>query len=477
MNYFREIVIRKEEFESVFYPDSVGIVGASRDKSKAGNMFLDRLKSSGFEGNIYPINPNAEEINGIKAYESVKSVPGSLDHVIISISSQIILDVLDECGEKGVEVVHIFTAGFSETGDKNGASLEEKIMEKSNEYGFSIIGPNCIGAFCTRSKLPSTFTQLGEPGFVSFISQSGGHVEKLVMDGLSRGIKFSKGISIGNACDLDSADFLEYLSNDSETQIIALYLEGGKNGERLSEVLRETTKPVVVWKGGRTRAGARAASSHTASMSGSEAVWSGVLKQTGCVKVNNIQEWLDMILSFQSLSKIEDNKVALIGGLVDGAGGRSVAGSDACIDAGLSLPRFSKKVQVELENTIPQAGSIIKNPLDLSQVGRDLDSLSKVLDILSKSSNISLILMNFDTSILIKYRRFLKSSISSIAERLIDFEKSGKKQLAVVSPPNCEKKRIDIENRLMDAGIPVYPTLTRAAKALGNITNYWKERY
>lgn len=465
---------KRNNFDSAFYPESVAVIGASREETKFGNFFFERLISSDFEGDVYPINPKADGVLGVESYPDLKSVPDSIDYAIVSVPSGAILDVLVECGEKGVKIVHIFTAGFSETGETENVDLEKKIVKKANKYGFRVIGPNCIGTFCTRTKLPSTFERLGEPGSVSFVSQSGGHLEKLVREGIDRGIKFSKGVSVGNACDLETADFLKYFSNDPETEIVGVYLEGVENGQRLLKVLREMEKPVVVWKAGRTTAGGKAASSHTASVAGSVKIWNGILSQTCSVKVDNLQEWKDTILAFQDIPNINDRNIGLIGGLIDGAGGRSVAGSDTCAEEGLNLPSFSRKVKKELEKLIPQAGSITRNPLDLSQIAGNLKTISRILNLLEEDPNISSALINLDLPTLSKYRKFLEPTLDKIVQLLTNFEKKSQLPLIVVTPTTNEKELEKHEKKLTDAQIPTFPTMTRAAKAIRNIVQYFE---
>jgi len=253
---------RVREFERIFYPRSIALVGASKDSRKMGSRWAKALIDSGFNGPVYPVNPSGGEFFTAKVYSSLKAIPGPVDLVICCIPRAFVLDLLDDCAAKQVSAVHFFTAGFRETGEAQWIHMEEEVARRAQKGGFRIIGPNCIGVSCPEHKLPyGASSVVGKPGPVGFISQSGGHAGKLMVIGLTRGIGFSKIASIGNCCDLGSADFLEYMAIDPKTNVVGLYLEGPRDIQRLFEVMRAASerKPVVVWKGGATEAGAKAA--------------------------------------------------------------------------------------------------------------------------------------------------------------------------------------------------------------------------
>jgi acyl-CoA synthetase (NDP forming) len=464
-----------EEFEPVFYPKTIAIVGASRNEQKMGSVYLNGLLAGGFEGKLFPVNPKTEEIMGVKAFPSVSSIPDPVDYVIITVPRDLVLDVLEDCALKKVRVVQIFTAGFSETGAEEGNKLEEGIIKKADKGKFRIIGPNCIGVFSPKNKM--RFFGAGESGFVAFISQSGGHVAKIILDGMTRELQFSKIVSFGNGCDLNDTDFLEYLAIDPETKIIGIYLEGTKDGKKLFKLIKETSKikPVVVWKGGRTDTGAKAAASHTGSLAGSYTIWNDAVKQAGAVNVESFEELVDTLLAFQFLPKIENNNVALIGGFADGAGGASVAGSDACASAGLNLSPFSKEIDEMLNDLIPLEGSITVNPLDLSRLEGNLDVLSRIIGLIDSDPRTDIIIINEDIDII---SFFLSPSMPGrITDLLIESKKVCKKPMVVVSPPALlHDKRAKEENKLSDAKIPVYPSIDRAAKAIMNVITYWRHR-
>jgi len=246
----------------------------------------------------------------------VLDIPESIDFAMITVPAKIVPSVLEDCLAKGVKAVEIFTAGFSETGEK-GRILEEELV-KITKRGIRAIGPNCFGVYCPASRLTllpgADFST--ESGPVAFISQSGGHAQEIAREATGSGIRFSKVISYGNACDLNEVDFLEYLAHDPETRIIAAYMEGPRDGQRFMKLVQDVskTKPVLIWKVGLTREGAQAVSSHTASLGGEEATWGAFFKQTGAVRVESKEELIDTIMALLHLPPSTGRRVAVIGG-------------------------------------------------------------------------------------------------------------------------------------------------------------------
>ncbi|MDY6966612.1 MAG: CoA-binding protein, partial [Halobacteriota archaeon] len=290
------------EFEEIFNPKSVAVVGAS-SSMKFGSFFLNSLKGFGFEGALYPVNPKEDEIMGLKSYPTVKDIPGEVDFVGISVPAKYVPDVMRDCAEKGVKAVEIFSSGFNEL-DGNGIALEKEIVQIAREANFRIIGPNCFGIYCPKSKLTLLpgYDFSKESGPVAFIGQSGGYSADMCVRAKGWGINFSKLISYGNASDLNETDFIEYFGCDPETKIITAYIEGVR-GDRFVEVIRDVTKdkPVIIWKGGLTNSGSRAVASHTGSLGGQEILWKAVFKQTGAIQASSLEEIIDTTLAFLHL--------------------------------------------------------------------------------------------------------------------------------------------------------------------------------
>ncbi|GAG93322.1 unnamed protein product, partial [marine sediment metagenome] len=270
------------------------------------------------------------------------------------------------------------------------------------------------------------------------------------------------------ACDLNAIDFLGYLKQDPETRIIALYLEGITDGRRLYQLLAEISpiKPVVLLKGGRTEVGREMAMSHTGSLAGSAAVWKAAMKQAGVIEVSTLEEMADTLMALQELPPIAGNRIAIVSQLGGGAGGAGVLAADVCTSLGLELPPFTREIKDKLKSIINAPGSILRNPLDLSLVGRQPALLRKVLELLAGLADIDLIMLNERPTFLLAL--VSKAELQAINDVLVDFQHSDEKPLVVISPPGGmhEKERVKVERRLSQAGIPVYPSFERAAKAI-----------
>ncbi len=464
-----------KEFEAMFNPQSIAVVGASSGR-KIGGVVVRNLQLSGYKGKIFPVNPTEREILGLKAYPNVREIPEPVDYAIIMVPAAVVLGVIDDCAAKRVKVVQLFTAGFSETGEAEPIRLEREMVVRARRAGIRLLGPNCVGISVPAKRIPvETTGVVGQPGDIAILAQSGGHTETLASAGLSRDICFSKLISFGNACDLNAIDFLEYLKEDPETRIIALYLEGITDGRRLYQLLAEISpiKPVVLLKGGRTEAGREMAMSHTGSLAGSAAVWKAAMKQAGAIEVNTLEEMADTLMALQELPPITGNRIAIVSQLGGGAGGAGVLAADVCTSLGLELPPFPGEIKDKLKSIINAPGSILRNPLDLSLVGRQPALLRKVLELLAGLADIDLIMLNERPTFLLAL--VSKAELQAINDVLVDFKRSDKKPLVVISPPGGihEKERVEVEGRLLEASIPVYPSFERAAKAIGNIIRYW----
>jgi len=273
-----ELLARGRDLEYIFHPRSIALVGITSDPASfAGLGFLRGLLEFGYEGHIYPVNPKASEIRGLRAYPSVRDVPGPVDHVISLVPAHVALQLIEDCGAKGVKTVHLFTAGFIETGAKEGEQLQAELLTRARRLGIRLIGPNCMGIHYPRTGITFDMRYPQEAkkvGGISFFSQSGGNAVDLLHVGPRRGLFFNKVVSYGNATDLNECDFLENFAADPDTEIIAGYIEGVTDGRRFWQAMKHVAKlkPVIVLKGGRTAAGTGAVTSHSGSIAGSEDV-------------------------------------------------------------------------------------------------------------------------------------------------------------------------------------------------------------
>ena len=467
-----------KELEPVFYPKSIAVVGASAASIKAGSLWVWSLKSAGFPGRIYPVGSSGGRIADLEIFPNLRLVPREIDYVIVSIPRQSVLELLDDCAAKNVKAVQFFTAGFSEV-DTQGRKLEEQMLEKARQGHIRIIGPNCIGVYCPEHKIPFPLGILGESGPVGFVSQSGGIATKLVTTGIARHINYSKVVSFGNGIDLDAGDFLQYLAADPKTKVIGAYLEGTRDGAHLFNTMKEVAKvkPLVIWKGGRTEAGAQAAMSHTGSLASSAAIWSAMLKQAGAIEVHSLEELTDTLLIFQQLRHWQGNSAAIIGGLADGGGGNSVAAGDACMENGVKVPPLSLETKQELSKLLGEVGSILRNPVDVSQAQfRGLAALFQAIDLIARDTVIDIVLIQEDIDILLPI--YSQKGLEEINEFFIELGSRQNKPIVVVLPPgSAEPERLQIEQKLLAASIPVFCSMERAAKAIHRLNQYscWQE--
>jgi len=475
-----------EVLEEILHPQSVAVVGASGNERSWGYSYTSHLLDYGFRGSIYPINPRYPEILGVKAYPSLSAVPGPVDYVISCVPSTEVLGMLDECAGKGVKAVHLYTARFSETGRKHAADLEREILRRARGYGIRLIGPNCMGVYHPGHGVAFAYNLPREAGPVGMLSQSGGGAAIFVRLAGRRGIRFSKVISYGNALDFSECDYLEYFMSDAETRVIAVYLEGVKEGRRFVRTLREAAseKPVIVVKGGRGGAGTRAVASHTASLAGSMETWDALVTQAGAVPAANFEELVDLVLSFCALPPIRGPRVGIAGA----GGGPSVLSADECEEAGLEVVDLPPEMRRELRDRGIEIWDWVGNPVDVSIIGgfglTDMDMLRLMADSLHFDILIGLIneLIMFTLSRGEGAEMRLKGAVEGY-RRLK--EESGKPLLAIIGDDGsgreeygdrCGEVISQGRTDLIAAGIPFYPTIGRAARAARKVMEYYQRR-
>ncbi len=345
-------------FERVFSPDSVAIIGASRAEGKVGRVVLDNI-INGFTGKIYPINPGADEISGLTCYPDIGSSP-PVDLAVIVVPAIAVPDVLEACGIKGVPNVVVISAGFKEAGE---AELETRCVEIVRRYGMRMLGPNSLGFVSTYSNLNASFAGSSAlQGNIGLASQSGALCTAILDWANVGGIGFSRFISLGNKADISENDVIDALVEDEKTNVIVLYLEGIKYGKRFMDVASSAThkKPVVIIKSGRTRAGAKAVSSHTGTLAGSDAAYDSAFHQSGVIRAESIEEVFDYALAFSYQPIPSGDAIAI----VTNAGGPGVLAADACESLGVTIATFEKRTIDALRSSLPPAAGIY-NPVDV----------------------------------------------------------------------------------------------------------------
>lgn len=356
------------DFERLFNPKSLAIVGASKDLEKSGGNFLKGLIDRGFKEKLYPVNPKESEIMGLKTYHSIGEIPDEIDLAIFTIPAQFVPQAMSQCSQKGVKFVIVHSAGFSELGP-DGKRLEQEMLCFARQGSVRVIGPNCMGMYSPSARINTVLSGMisdTEAGPVAFAGQSGWVTENVIQLGFERGLRFSKVVSIGNQSDLAVEDLLEYLGDDPATRVIAFYIEGIKNARKFLSVATRVSKkkPVIVWKGGRTKIGARAAASHTGSLAGDGIIVDAALTQSGAIIARNLEELLDLAVGFTCPVLPKGKRL----GLLVEAGGGAVSGSDAAESLGLEIPVFPEQIQNELVARLTGAippFSRPRNPVDL----------------------------------------------------------------------------------------------------------------
>jgi len=340
-------------------------VGASDDASKHGHRLLKNLIGGGYEGRIYPVNPNAQTVLGLKSYASLGAIPERIDLAVIVIPASLVLDTVREAIDAGVGALVIITAGFGETGE-NGRRIQAEIAELCNRANTPMVGPNCMGICNFPAKLTAVFNDLkSAPGTVSFISQSGTYGVTTLNYGLKMGIDFNTFVSSGNEAVTQFSDYLEHLGNDPDTRVIMGYIESLRDGARFARIAKEVTKkkPVVAMKFGRTRKGSLAAASHTGALTGTHAIYSSVFRQCGVIEVTRTHDLLNVALALSVQPPMRGNRVAIIGA----SGGFAVAATDYLEEHGLEVPTFSEELQQRIRREADtRAYASLQNPIDLA---------------------------------------------------------------------------------------------------------------
>jgi len=349
-------------FEQFFSPKSVAVIGASREPEKLGSQILSNILSGQYPGKVYPVNPKATEISGLKCYPDVSSIPDIPDLAIVVVPAKIVCSVIEECGKKGTKAAIVISAGFKESGDE-GRKREQELVNVAKKYGCRIIGPNCLGIIDTYSDLNVSFAPvMPGKGSIAFISQSGALISAVLDWSRKQKIGFSRIISMGNMADVSESELIEACAEDERTKVILFYVEGVKDGkEFINRVSKITTKkPVIAIKAGLTGSGSKAASSHTGSLAGMAEAYSAAFKKTGVLQVAHMEELFDLSLAFAYQPPIKGDRIAII----TNAGGPAVIATDAVEKQGLKIAPLSEQTMKTLKENLPPAANT-HNPVDV----------------------------------------------------------------------------------------------------------------
>ncbi|HVO77838.1 MAG TPA: acetate--CoA ligase family protein [Methanomassiliicoccales archaeon] len=447
--------------KALFEPRSIAVIGAAREEMKVGHIVLKNLIESGFKGPLYPVNPKADEIEGLKCYPTIVDVPGDVDLAVISVPNVFVPKVMEECGKKKVQAAIVISAGFKETG-KVGAELELQVGDIARSYNIRVLGPNCLGLINSQMKMNATFlNEYPREGTVAITSQSGA-ICSVVLD-WARGTKigFSKFISVGNKVDVDEADLVKYLRNDPSTKVIGMYIEGTNRGVEFMKEAKETSaaKPILALKAGRTDTGARAASSHTGALTGSDKVYDAAMRQSGVMRVANLDDLFDALTVFASMPMPGPGGLAI----VTNAGGLGVLAADSCGDSGMTMASFAPETIAKLKSYLPEEANFY-NPVDVvgdARTDRYEFAMRTVMDDPDVSS---LLVMLAPTELV---------DIPAIGRLVASFVGKVRMPLAAAFVGGEDvAKGVAI---MREAGVPCYESPDRAVRALALMADYQKE--
>ena len=456
--------LRNMEF--VFNPKSAAVIGASGNPGKLGYQVMRSLTAGEQPGKIIPINPKREQIMGLKALPSVMDEEGEIDLAVVVLPANQVVATVKECVSKGVKGIILITAGFREIEDSAGDHLQEEIATLANRAGIPIIGPNCFGVFNVNCGMNATFnpefSSMIKPGKVGLMSQSGGMAGVIGYQSVDRHVGFSKIISLGNRCNVDFADMLSYLMEDSDTEVIAMYVEGIDEPRHLLELASQFRgkKPIIVYKAGRSSVSDLASQSHTGSLAGKFEIYRGAFRQAGFIDVDTSTQLLDVAQALVLSSLPKDPNVAVL----SGQAGPAMVICDVCEANGLKIKPFGPKTQGKLNEFLPPL-TIRTNPVDLGPAWHKMSVLKSTIQTILEDESVSALLLFFA----------LGETFSGLSEL---FGEMGGRKPILSSIPIEPGSRWDTEIKsLEESGILVnYPTPERAAMAMAGLWEYSRIR-
>lgn len=452
-----------EAMEALFRPRAVAVIGASDNPSKLGSHVMRSLIEGGYPGPIYPINPGKKEVFGIQTHASISQIQTPIDLGIIVLPAEQVPQILLECGEKGIKAIVLITAGFKEIEDRKGEQLQEEILRIAEKYGIKIIGPNTFGVVNLHHPLNASFTpefSRAKKGKISLLSQSGGMSHLMAFLSMRENLGLSKVVGLGNRCNVDFWDMLEYLNEDPETQVIVMYLEGVDKPRKLIEVAQRMNqkKPILAYKVGISSTSDRASQFHTGSLAGNYEIYLGAFRQAGIFSVQSSEELLDTAKAFSLSLLPKGNHVAVL----SGQAGPGMAACDVCEREGLFISPFSSETQKKINTLLPPL-AIRSNPVDMGPAWYDSKAIQGIVEAVLEDQKIDAILL------CIMFASANRSAVGILADSLTRLERKKPILCCISAPEGIWDEEIQ---RLEASGIPNFQTPERAAKALANLTHY-----
>ncbi len=459
--------MNNESLRNFFAPQSIAVIGASRQPGTIGYQIVHNLLEHRFEGVVYPVNPKATAIHSVPAFPSVSAIPGPVDLAMVVVPKQFVLDVVDECGRKGTKAAVIISAGFREIGGE-GIERERQLVDLARSYEMRLVGPNCMGVLNTAPavSMNATFAPtMPPPGPTSFMSQSGAMGVTILDYAYELGLGIHQFVSAGNKADVSANDLLEYWEEDPETRVILMYLENFGNPSKFTRIASRVSrrKPIVLVKSGRTVSGARAASSHTGALAATDVATDALLAQCGVIRVDTVGELFDVARSFEDVPLLTGNRVAI----VTNAGGPGIIAADACESQGLEVVELTDSTLTALREAFPEEASV-RNPVDMI-ASADPDSYRVALRAILSDPNVDAVIAAFVPPLTV--------SQPEVARAIVDVHRElpDKPLLAVLmGRAGLPEGRA----QLQEAGVPAYIFPESPARALAAMNRYreWLER-
>lgn len=475
--------IEESPLYRVVNPRSIAFFGASSNPTAMGSMLMNSTQEVGFEGPIYPVHPRDELIQGCKGYTSIDLVPEIPDLAVIVLPVKIVEETLEACGKKGIKQAIIVSGGFKEVGG-DGIAAEQRLKKIADQYGISILGPNCLGVANPYSKICTTPAPIeGDAGFIGLASQSGSFIIQMYNYLARNSIGFSTAFSVGNQMQSDLVDCMEYLAVCPYTKVIALYVEGIERGDEFIKMARSIVphKPIVALYVGGSEMGRKAAFSHTGSMSGPDHIYDAVFKQAGVIRASSITEMFDACWLLGSMPQPRGRNVAIL----SHSGGPAASAADICGREGLNLPSFSEATKERLSPYIPSTGNA-NNPVDLTFTRDIRDFFLKIPQILLEDQGIDILLIYNFMPVTMMKRRMAGSGLSEDKiEEMIDQMVQSTGVIAKELRRNYDKPVVSFSFRSLEEpinkifienGIPMFPNPERVAKAMRALVQYYESR-
>jgi acyl-CoA synthetase (NDP forming) len=458
----------KDIMEKLFYPRSIAVIEAS---SKREWQVLG-ITERNYEGKLYLVSKEEDTVFGIKCYKDVSDLPDRLDHAIISVNRNLLKETIEKCIEKKFATLHIFAAGGAEF-DEKGEKIEHELYEIIKNSGSRTIGPNCMGIYSPEGKYAYMPNFAQKVGNVALVSHSGDLTTQFIFMENNHGVYFSKAASIGNSIDLKITDFLEYFSADAQSEILCVYFEGFSryaiaDGRRLLKILRENRKPLIVLRGGQTDQGKKAVSSHTGTIASNNRIWEAIFKQTIALPVETFDEWIDAAIAFNYCKNLYPTRKSVV--LMGWSGGKMVTSTDQIIQLGIEMPEIAAATQTKMKSLI-KVGSV-RNPIDLPWIGRE-EKYPEICRLAIEEPYIGGIINESGTwdKLDERFQKYFENLL-----KIFEYAKAVKKPFLLSLPySNNYMQREEFKNMLTEQGIPVFPTIQRAAKAFLSLYEFQRK--